>query len=583
MNKTVKKTVKNKNKLKQVGGNDSINVLCWNICWQAMKGVAAGSALILGASCSRTAIDPITGLNVCSTNVIKVIDSLIIDYDFVAIQEAEKWKTIYNQSNKLRAMGYVHHRIGSSDLVTFYNKDKYDALAVVTYTIIINGKRGRPYHIIYLKNKITSEFYIFINLHNADGVSKDDLERQLASKFKNFFRIDKQQLEHAEQLKTRIEIQWNLNKYNVIVAGDFNDRGLKNYWQGLYPFKHTNIPILKDILVKCNAEPPKTCCREIVNTNPPDNGDYILVNSSLTIEKNNYIPQSEHLFPSSDHLPVLIELKTRSAVIQTRRQSIINYDIIEPPPEQIPAIIPTQAQAQAQAPEIIPTQEAEIIPTQAQAQIPEIIPTQAPEIIPVQAQEAETRPPTQEAETRPPTQEAETRPPTQGTETRPPTQVVEARPPTQGVEARPPTLVTETRPPTQGTEARPPTQGVEARPPTQVVEARPPTQGVETRPPTQGVEARPPTQVIETRPPTQVVEARPPTQVVEARPPTQVVEARPPTQVVEARPTQEVVQEPIEKKEITRETEPESESSNMFSAPLMAMICAIPVIFLLSK
>ena len=111
-----------------------------------------------------------------------------------------------------------------------------------------------------------------------------------------------------------------MNKYNVIVAGDFNDRGLKNYWQGLYPFKHTNIPILKDILVKCNAEPPKTCCRETPNTNPPDNGDYILVNSSLTIEKNNYIPHSEHLFPSSDHLPVLIELKTRSAVIQTRRQ-----------------------------------------------------------------------------------------------------------------------------------------------------------------------------------------------------------------------------------------------------------------------
>jgi hypothetical protein len=527
MNKTVKKTVKNKNKLKQVGGNESINVLCWNICWQAMKGVPTGSAPILGASCLRTAIDPITGLNVCSTNVIKVIDSLIIDYDFVAIQEAEKWKTIRNHSNKLRAMGYVHHRIGSSDLVTFYNKRKYDALAIVSDTIISNNKRGRPYHIIYLKNEITSEFYIFINLHNAKDVSKDDLERQLARQFNNFFRIEKTEQEGAQHLKTRIEIQWNLNKYNVIVAGDFNDRGLKNYWQGLYPFKHTNIPILKDILVKCNAEPPKTCCRETPNTNPPDNGDYILVNSSLTIEKNNYIPQSEHLFPSSDHLPVLIELKTRSAVIQTRRQSIINYDIIEPIPAQVPAIIPTQAQvpAQAQIPEIIPTQAPEIIPTQAQAQIPEIIPTQAPEIIPTQIPEII------------------------------PTQIPEIIP-------------------GQAPEARPPTQEVETRPPTQVVEARPPTQVVE---------ARPPTQVVEARPPTQVVEARPPTQVVEARPPTQVVEARPPTQVVEARPTQEVVQEPIEKKEITRETEPESESSNMFSAPLMAMICAIPVIFLLSK
>jgi hypothetical protein len=532
MNKTVKKTVKNKNKLKQVGGNESINVLCWNICWQAMKGEAIGSASILGASCLRTEINPLTGLNVCSTNVIKLIDSLSIDYDFVAIQEAEKWKTIRSHSNKLRAMGYVHHRIGSSDLVTFYNKRKYEAVAVVSDTIISNGKRGRPYHIIYLKNEITLEFYIFINLHNANDVSKDDLERQLARHFKNFFRIDKQQLEHAEQLKTRIEIQWNLNKYNVIVAGDFNDRGLKNYWQGLYPFKHTNIPILKDIVVKCNAEPPKTCCRQTPNTNPPDNGDYILVNSSLTIEKNNYIPQSEHLFPSSDHLPVLIELKTRSAVIQTRRQSIINYDIIEP----LPAIIP----AQAQAPAIIPAQIPEIIPGQVQipeqAQIPEIIPGQAqiPEIIPGQVQIPEIIP----------------------------GQAPEIIP----GQAQIPEII-----PGQAPEIIPAQAQIPEIIPGQVQipgQAQIPAQA-------QDAEARPPTQVVEIIPTqAQVVEARPPTQVVEARPPTQGVEARPPTQVVEA---------PIEKKEITRETEEEPGSSNMFSAPLMAMICAIPVIFLLSK
>jgi hypothetical protein len=41
------------------------------------------------------------------------------------------------------------------------------------------------------------------------------------------------------------------------------------------------------------------------------------------------------------------------------------------------------------------------------------------------------------------------------------------------------------------------------------------------------------------------------------------------------------VQASIEKKEYVRETE--TESTNMFSAPLMAMICAIPVVYLLSK
>ena len=529
------RTLKNKNKPKQVGGNNSINVLCWNICWQAMKGEAKGSAPILGAKCAEREINRRTKLNECSTNVRNLIDSLPINYDFVAIQEATKWKEIYNHSKKLRAMGgYVHHRIGSSELVTFYNKDKYNAKAVVTYTIIHNGKRGRPYHIIYLQHIITLEFYIFINLHNAVGVSKDDLELQLASKFNNFFEIEKVEQEGAQHLKKRIQPLWSKNNYNVIVAGDFNDRGLKNYWQGLYPFKHTNIPILKDIVVKCEPEPPKTCCRQLKNTSPPYNGDYILVNSSLAIEKNNYIPASAHLFPSSDHLPVLIELKSITAVsapivrgVRTRAQTINHFDTVllpdekdeeideliddeesdEESDEEIDAIIQPPPDAIRQPPDAIIPRHEETGPTSQIEGTGQIEPDIRPPPLP----------PIQAAETILPL------PPTQGTET--------ILPPPTRAEIRPP----------------PPIQG-ETRQSTQVVETIPPTQGA----PTQG----PPTQT-ETRQPTQVVEARP--------------------------LTQEAVQPPIEKKDITRETETEPESTNMFSAPLMAMICAIPVIFLLSK
>ena len=565
------RTLKNKNKPKQVGGNNSINVLCWNICWQAMKGEAKGSAPILGAKCAEREINRRTKLNECSTNVRNLIDSLPINYDFVAIQEATKWKEIYNHSKKLRAMGgYVHHRIGSSELVTFYNKDKYNAKAVVTYTIIHNGKRGRPYHIIYLQHIITLEFYIFINLHNAVGVSKDDLELQLASKFNNFFEIEKVEQEGAQHLKKRIQPLWSKNNYNVIVAGDFNDRGLKNYWQGLYPFKHTNIPILKDIVVKCEPEPPKTCCRQLKNTSPPYNGDYILVNSSLAIEKNNYIPASAHLFPSSDHLPVLIELKSITAVsapivrgVRTRAQTINDFDTVLLPDEidkEIDELIDDEelyeesdeeidAALQPPPDAIIQTPDAIIQPPDAIIQPPDAI-------IPRQEETGQTGPTSQiegtgqiEPDVRP-TQAAETILPIQAAETILPTQAAETILPTQAAE----------------TILLPPIQAAETI-------LLPPTQATETilpPPPTQGA----------TQP-----ETRPPTQVVEIRPPTQAVETRPPTQVVEARPLQEAVQAPIEKKEITREIalETEPESTNMFSAPLMAMICAIPVIFLLSK
>ena len=325
-NSNNKKTLKKK--LKQIGGSDSINVLTWNICWQAMEGESSGSAPILGTICSTTETNPKTKLNMCTTNVINLIDKLRIDYDFVALQEPAKWKDIFDNSTKLNTMGYVHHSVGStSELVTFYNKEKYLALGVIADTFDYNSKRGRPYHIIFFKNKITGEFYIFINLHNAHNMPKNDLERQLASnfnKFKNKFKIiEKDKQEHAEQLTATMEIDKN-NNYNVIVAGDFNDDGKMNYWQGFKPFKKTNIHILKNLEVKCNVEPPNTCCRQVNSVQPDKSGDYILVNNTLTIEEPNYIPPiSNNFFPSSDHMPVLIKLKLKTPVIgvMTRQQA----------------------------------------------------------------------------------------------------------------------------------------------------------------------------------------------------------------------------------------------------------------------
>ena len=552
-NNNNKKTFKKKYKLKQTGGNNSINVLNWNICWEAMVGdiVGQGSAPILGATCSITEINRRTKLNECATNVIKLIDNLNIDYDFVAIQEAAKWKDIYKYSKKLKPMGYVHHIIGSSHLVTFYNKEKYDAIAVVTDTIIHNNRRGRPYHIIYLKNKITSEFYIFINLHNADGVSIDDLENQLARKFDNFFSIDKTEQEHSEKLKVPTQIRWSKNNYNVIVAGDFNDRGLRNYWMGLKPFKYTNIPNLTKLEVKCNVEPPKTCCRQLENTSPLNHGDYILVNSSLAIEKNNYIPKSDHLFPSSDHLPVLIELKSRTAVSapiharpRTRHQVREEYDIVEPV-----------------KPPIEPDEESDEI-----EEPPETIQSiKPPETIKPPLQEQPPKLPSETQSIKPPLQE---QPPKLPPET--------LQPPLQ---EQPPKLPPETQP--LQTQPLQPIQPIQTIQPLQTQPLQ--TQPLQTQPiQTQPIQTQPiqPTQLIQPQPETRPAQpetrpAQPETRPAqpEARP--AQPETRPASETIPTPETGPTMQAPIEKTE--------TESSNMFSAPLLAMIVAIPIIFLLSK
>ena len=302
-----KKTLKNRSI--QFGGNDSINVLSWNICWEAMEGSETpnGTAKVLAKTCSLLPI--VNGLNGCANNVIKLIDTLSVDCDFLAMQEAAKWEDIYLKSTKLQKMNYVHHKSGKSHLITFYNKEKYIAVAVNIGTIVKDSKGGRPYHIIYLQNKTTKEIYIFINLHNAHNVTIHELEEQLSKEFNNFININDGNISDAHEKKNYYPIEWSANKYNVIVAGDFNDKNI-NYWNGLNPFKNANITNLQKIVVKTDMKPPNTCCRVEAAKPLPLYGDYILVNDALMIVKNNYVPDSQHIFPTSDHLPVLIELQT---------------------------------------------------------------------------------------------------------------------------------------------------------------------------------------------------------------------------------------------------------------------------------
>ena len=263
-------------------------------------------------------INTTNNLNRCANNVITFIDNSELNYDFVAIQEAAKWEEIYNNSQKLNGMGYVHHLNGPSHLVTFFNKNKYKLIAVNCGYI---RDRGRPYHILYLQNNTSKEFYIFINLHNAHHLSQNDLENSLSQNFDNFKDVTgNTQVKNAEGIKIKIDIKWDETKYNVIVVGDFNDHGMFSYWKKLTPFKYSNKKNIQNIEVKAPKTPPNTCCNNYTidkqnydNANYlPGFGDYILINSNLQIIKETYIPTEQLLFPSSDHLLVIIELQPTS-------------------------------------------------------------------------------------------------------------------------------------------------------------------------------------------------------------------------------------------------------------------------------
>jgi hypothetical protein len=316
-----------------------INVLSWNVSWGAMEGNGNDkTAAWLGEECKNTTTT--NTLNECANNVIKFIDGLSDKYDFIAIQEASKWDIIHTNSNILKTMGYVHSMAGPEHLVTFYNKDKYEIIAVNNKEM---RRKGRPYHILYLQNKKDKEPYIFINLHNRKdySMSSNLLEDILSREFNTFKLVDTKNINYTDyqQIPTTNQPNWNKTKYNVIVAGDFNDADVKNYWRGLHPFKKTNITNIENILVGCNnTKPPKTCCKMTKFTTPNMNGDYILVNDTLEIIHNNFIPNKNSPLLSqsslsSDHYPISISLKPKGTAVIPQQP----LAPAQTPPPQLPA------------------------------------------------------------------------------------------------------------------------------------------------------------------------------------------------------------------------------------------------------
>jgi endonuclease/exonuclease/phosphatase family metal-dependent hydrolase len=377
-NITFKNKNKNKKRLKTLEGGgkeETIIVLSWNILWMAMDGINEEKGekntpeREFGKRCATDVKD---GLNICATNVKNTIDELAEEYDFVALQEASQWDKIHEKSSKLKDMGYVHYRFGNTNLVTFYNKKKYRLIAFKTDFIskIIDIKadtyNNRPYHVLYLEHIKSKEHYIFINLHLPHEINREDVERGLSKNMDTFFTLNKDDGNISETFSARpteenrnnsqayfkkqraidkqttpIGMTWPEQKYNIIVAGDFNDANKKKFWNGFKPFKMSSIDSLKDLEVKLVEEPPPTCCSlnfEEPSTNKYTSiGDYILVNSSLQVQKI-YAPTLT--IPTSDHLPFIIHLSPT----YNKEDDATKLDLIKPPGADA-AIIPAPPKA----------------------------------------------------------------------------------------------------------------------------------------------------------------------------------------------------------------------------------------------
>jgi hypothetical protein len=282
--------------MEQIYNNIPINILSWNICWDCMSNNTTYGEL--GKKCNQFKI--IKNIS-CLDNV-----SIFINrkkYTFIGLQEASGWQRIYKNGLN-NYMGYVHSIGGKNELVTFYDKKRFEPIYLKIGYIV--PPTARPYHIIFFEEIDTLNKYIFINLHNGHHITKDLLEEKINHDINNCLILDKSN-EHDTSNKEYIYNNTDItnyidnNKFKVIILGDFNDHG-EEYWKGL--------KFLKNIKVTSIKEPPKTCCSEDrkINTKEVKIGDYILINSKLEYIDSCNVPKDFNKdsdnYPTSDHLPV---------------------------------------------------------------------------------------------------------------------------------------------------------------------------------------------------------------------------------------------------------------------------------------
>ena len=339
---------------------DTLNVLTYNVSWEAMtantKDPHTGSAQKVADLCTEKSANK-TGdnTNQCLINVAEVIENTPDDktqLDFVGLQEATNWNIIRNKSNKLNKMKYIHHNIrdftvpdndnkATEDLVSFYNPDKFDFIAVK-----IGQLENRPFQLVYLEHKASKEIYLFINVHlphakkkkkiNIDDIltnfkfassssyiyKKSDSTKDIGNlenlRIYNFINTTTAAAATAAAATAQAKkitdynnntnnMIFDINPYNdiyttkhIIFLGDTNDKGNIKLYENFKPFEKMNTTTITHNVVKQNASafkainmrpitPLNTCCNSIAtqiekykeeNGNKGNIADYILISNT---------------------------------------------------------------------------------------------------------------------------------------------------------------------------------------------------------------------------------------------------------------------------------------------------------------
>lgn len=325
---------------------DSIKVLTYNLCWGCMNADNSSksdrTAKVLATTCELLR-NTNNNNHVCLKNVAEFIDNKCQDYDFIGTQENGNYEVLNNTSFVLKGMGYVSHFVnkGRAKFVTYYNTSRYILLGGKVGDLIIKNStaKGRPYQILFFEDNKTKNNIIFINVHN----SHHDGRKRILENFKeltNGFLANGQTNINLKSNYGNFDIS-NLitdKQFKIIMAGDHNDHSTdeSNFHQGIKPFANSKYPNLKDINLSTQSHiPPKSCCDTQRTKQHRDfrYSDYILISDNLEFITPNKIADIEYdsvIYPTSDHLPVIAEIKYKTVTPINPITSISSVKKIKP-------------------------------------------------------------------------------------------------------------------------------------------------------------------------------------------------------------------------------------------------------------
>jgi hypothetical protein len=336
--------------MSQLQSGEYINILTYNVCWEAIW----GQQTLLGQKCANATKSTDKVPTVCSQNIAQNIDTIANNnqYDFVALQEISSngknngnkmlWKDLINHSNKLQSMGYLHNiNSPQTSIITFFNKEKYVPKYFAYGDIGCKDDKGRSCQIIGFElisqQDISSnrDLYIVINLHaphrNIRSLDCNKIQnilydlRILPDPFLNEFeKLDKINLN--KHVLNELEQYYNIFG---IMAGDFNDENEnRQYWQkGLNYKLNINQQNYIDLNFSTNSnDPPLSCCDSKGSKTYNRISDYVLVTNNLHNNKNIYNQLGlQKSTIASDHAPVFMQINQPEPLVSSQPR-IIGYD-----------------------------------------------------------------------------------------------------------------------------------------------------------------------------------------------------------------------------------------------------------------